>query len=215
MIIDFNNQFTEEKDILVDIPDEEYENLGRACVDILKRIIRERTFAGEGTIEERKRRYEEKSNPVMLILNNKYEKDVNGSVLFQDFYEEIKTHLAENNLRMMSGIEVGKILRSDGLEVKLKTIDGKNGRFILGIRELLKLPKLPNSQSTPTRKEISGPLRNLSNSGNTKYIKSWRKSGGETRTKETVVSSIGNEGVAYLLRMGQIFETSPGNFKPV
>jgi len=215
MIIDFENTFTEEKDILADIPDEEYENLGNASVSILKRIIKQRTFTNEGTIEERKRKYEEKSNPVMLILNRKYEKDVNGAVAFQDFYEDVKAHLNDNNLRMMSGIEVGKILRSDGLEIKVKTINGKNGRFILGLKELPKLPKLPISLLTSSPIEINLKTLNLGNSSNSDFMGLWRKSGAKTRSMKDIIKSVGKKRAQLLLQTGQIFEIKPGKFKPV
>lgn len=219
MIIDFENTFSEERDVLADIPDEEYENLGNACVDILKRIIKQRAFTNEGTIDERKQKYEEKSNPVMLILNRKYEKDVNGTVLFHDFFEEVKAHLNDNKLRMMSGIEIGKILRSDGLEIKVKTVNGENGRFILGIIESTK--DYPNYQNYPLSKsnskpvEISENLLNFSNSGNSDFMKSWRIAGGKTRTMKALADSIGEKAVELLLKNGIIFEIKPGKFKPI
>lgn len=61
-IIDFPNQFSEEKDILGDIPDEEYEALGVKSVMVLKELLDKRKFHEEGGIEERMARYEAKSD---------------------------------------------------------------------------------------------------------------------------------------------------------
>lgn len=64
LIIDFNNQFTEKKDILEEIPDSEYEALANKSLQTLKGLLASREFTNEGNLEERRKRYEEKSNPV-------------------------------------------------------------------------------------------------------------------------------------------------------
>ena len=56
MIIDFPNQFSEKKDILAEIPDEEYRALAVKCSFILRKLLKKRKFTNEGTIEERIRR---------------------------------------------------------------------------------------------------------------------------------------------------------------
>jgi len=45
LIIDFPNQFSEKKDILADIPNEEYNSLALKCVGILKDLLMKRAFS--------------------------------------------------------------------------------------------------------------------------------------------------------------------------
>ena len=61
LIIDFPNQFSEQKDILADIPEEEYNALAAKCVYLLKELLKIREFHNEGDIEMRKKRYEDRS----------------------------------------------------------------------------------------------------------------------------------------------------------
>jgi len=67
MIIDFPNQFNEKKDILKDIPEEEYNALALKCSLILKDLLETRTFTNEGSVEDRMKRYEDHSNPLEKI----------------------------------------------------------------------------------------------------------------------------------------------------
>src|SRR5690606_6339217 len=62
MIIDFPNQFSESKDILSEIPEEEYESLATKCFFILTDLLNDRKFTNEGSIEDRIEKYESKSN---------------------------------------------------------------------------------------------------------------------------------------------------------
>ena len=64
MIIDFPNEFSEKKDILDDIPLEEYNALALKCCHILKDILKNRKFNNEGTIDDRQKRYEERSENI-------------------------------------------------------------------------------------------------------------------------------------------------------
>ena len=57
VIIDFPNIFSEEKDILEDIPDIEYNNLAKKIIRILKTLLEKRCFTNEGTYQEKEKRY--------------------------------------------------------------------------------------------------------------------------------------------------------------
>lgn len=137
--IDFPNRFTEEKDILATIPEKEYENLGRQCVELLKEFLKTRVFYNEGTIEERKKRYEERSDPVQMIVRNECVQDVNGSIVYTDFMNCLEEHISRKGLRTMFPHEVTKILKNSmGLDTKNKNIT-KNGKkttqkHIIGIK---------------------------------------------------------------------------------
>ena len=68
MIIDFPNRFSEKKDILKDIPEEEYQMLAVKCVGILKDLLDKREFYKEGSIEQRMKKYEDHSDPLEKFI---------------------------------------------------------------------------------------------------------------------------------------------------
>ena len=64
MVIDFPNQFTDEKDVLANIPESEFEALLYRSVSTLKRILADRKMTNQGNYEERKTKYIEIANPL-------------------------------------------------------------------------------------------------------------------------------------------------------
>jgi P4 family phage/plasmid primase-like protien len=79
LIIDFPNHFSEEKDILDSIPEEEYEALATKCIlMILPDLLKDRKFHNEGDIATRQKNYEDKSNPVDKFMKE-YVDDTNPS----------------------------------------------------------------------------------------------------------------------------------------
>ncbi len=61
-ITDFPNRFEDGKDVVDDIPEEEYENFLFKCLQILPDILN-KGFSGRGTMEDRKLKYENRANP--------------------------------------------------------------------------------------------------------------------------------------------------------
>ena len=139
LIIEFPNEFTEEKDILSEIPDEEFNNLAMKCVRILNSLWKNRTFTNEGTIEDRMQKYEEKSNPLILFIKTSCEKDVNASVPFSEFYEQYTAFLSEHGYRLQSAKETSSKLKYEGYDIKImNTRNEQNNkttyRAILGLK---------------------------------------------------------------------------------
>jgi len=134
-IIDFQNKFNKEKDVLSNIPKEEYENLALKCLNIAKELWNKRIFTNEGDFNERKKRYEDKSNPLMKFITENYQRNNNGEVFFQEFFESFNNYLEERGFRILSAVSVGKQLRNEGFEIKTLTRKNKNGRFILGLSQ--------------------------------------------------------------------------------
>jgi putative DNA primase/helicase len=139
LCIDFPNQFSEKTDILSTIPEEEYRNLARKSMRILKELLERREFTNEGTVEERKKTYESLSNPILNFIKEKYEKDVNGMELFSDFEELFILYLKEKGLREMSSNEIGRALTREGFMRRGRTVETEHGRttkyYILGLRK--------------------------------------------------------------------------------
>jgi len=133
MIIDFPNQFTEDKDILKEIPELEYNCLCKKIIEILPELIKTRKFTNEGTYEERMKRYEEKSNPLSMFIKKNCEVNVNNETPFFEFYDLYLPFLIENGFRNQSKREVSKNLRNEGFDIEQKTVNGKTWKFILGL----------------------------------------------------------------------------------
>jgi len=133
MIIDFPNQFSEKKDILAEIPDEEYNALGLKCCNILKELLEKREFHKEGTIEERVKKYEDKSNFLDKFIKEYTVEDSNGFITSADFYKKFSAWCKENRHREMSETSVGMNMKRIGIEQQRKhfdwLFDGKGGQL--------------------------------------------------------------------------------------
>jgi len=131
MIVDFPNQFSEAKDILGEIPEEEYNCLAVKCLTLLKELLDERKFHKEGSVEDRIKRYEEKSNPLDKFIAEFYDvSDPNEFVTKHSFSKDLNEWLRMNKFREMSDKSISKIMVEKGFENTKEYIDWwDNGRF--------------------------------------------------------------------------------------
>jgi len=134
-IIDFINIFPEETDVLFNVSDEEYKNLSLKCLNIAKNLWKHRKFTNEGDFERRKEIYENKSNPLTKFIRDKYIKNTNKEVFFQDFFESFNNYLEERGHRILSAVAISRQLKAEGYDIKTLTKKSKNGRFVIGIGE--------------------------------------------------------------------------------
>lgn len=134
LIIDFPNQFTIKRDILSEITDEELECLSAKCISILPKLLSDREFTNEGDIMERTRRYEHRSDPLLHFLSEKCVDDINGQVLFSEFYKEFCVFLKQENHRKMNKIQVSKGLQREQYITQKTSVDGIVGAYIIGIK---------------------------------------------------------------------------------
>jgi len=133
-IIDFPNQFNEEKDILDSIPDEEYEILALKCTGILHDLLKKRKFTNEGSIEDRTKKYEDKSNPfdkfIKECCNNE---DPNTFIWKFEFEKRFNQWCKDNRFREFSEMAIGIKLKERGFSTGRRTtnflIAGEN-KFI-------------------------------------------------------------------------------------
>lgn len=132
MIIDFPNQFTEKVEVLDRIPEEEYNNLGLKCVGILMDLLKKREFHKEGTIEERKERYESKSNFLQSFMEKFISQEENGYITKGDFFKKFSGWSKEHRHRELSETSVGLQMKKMGIESEKKHFDwmydGKGGQ---------------------------------------------------------------------------------------
>jgi len=132
LIIDFPNRFSEKKDILAEIPEEEYEKLAVKCYKLLKELLSKREFNNEGTIEERIDKYESKSNFLEKFITEFTTEDFDSYITKSDFYKKFTAWSKENRHREMSETSVGITMKKLGIESGKKYFDwlydGKGGQ---------------------------------------------------------------------------------------
>ncbi len=119
-IIDFPNRFSEKKNILDDIPEEEYESLALKCVGILKDLLNKKEFHKEGTIEERTKKYEDKSDPLEKFIKEFIIEDDKGYIWKFDFEKKLNEWCKENKFRQLSEVVIGKKMKEKGIIQGLK-----------------------------------------------------------------------------------------------
>lgn len=131
LIVDFPNEFTEQKNILDDIPKEEYECLTLKCCFVLKELLDARQFTNEGTIQDRMNKYEEKSDFLQKFLDDFIEEDSQEYITKSDFCKKFISWSRENRHRQLSETTLGAKLKNKGLESGKKHLswlyDGKGG----------------------------------------------------------------------------------------
>jgi putative DNA primase/helicase len=132
-IIDFPNQFSEEKDILLDIPEEEYESLALKCTGILHNLIKIRKFTNEGSVEDRMKKYEDKSNPILKFIKENTEENFNEFITSKDFTQKLNDWCRTHRFRTFDERTIGKTLKEMGYEKGRKhfdwAFDGKGGQI--------------------------------------------------------------------------------------
>lgn len=132
-IIDFPNQFSEQRDILKDIPEEEYECLALKVISLLHDLLKNRKFHEEGSIEERMEKYEAKSDFLQKFLDEFTEEDLNEYLTKADFYRKFVEWCVENRHRKMAENTLGKKMKDKGVEASKKYMqwlhDGAGGQM--------------------------------------------------------------------------------------
>lgn len=116
LIIDFPNQFSEEKDILNDIPEEEYSCLALKCCTILHDLLKTRKFTNEGTIEERAKKYEDKSNFFDKFWSEYIQEDLESYITSKDFIKKITEFCRNNKQRMLGARDIAEKMGEKGVK---------------------------------------------------------------------------------------------------
>ena len=120
LIIDFPTQFSESKDILKEIPDEEYNSLALKSIIILKDLLEKRKFHNEGSINERIKKYEDYSNPFEKFFKEYVDEDIDSYIWKHDFEKKLNEWCKENRFREISEVAIGKKMKQKGIDQKLK-----------------------------------------------------------------------------------------------
>lgn len=137
MIVDFPNQFSEKKDILLDIPEDEYKSLALKSISILKDLLSKREFTNEGTIEERQKKYEDRSDPLEKFLKEFVIEEFDGHIWKGEFEKKLNQWNKENRHREMSEVAIGRKMKEKGIEQRLLPatwLDRGQARAWIGIK---------------------------------------------------------------------------------
>lgn len=137
LVIDFPNQFPIKEGIIESIPEQEYNNLARKVIRIIKELSKRGDFTNGGNYEERQTRYEERSNPLMNFIDSSCVEEPELKIELRTFTNALNDYLKTKKLRQMNVRTVGTLLRELGFitgKRKEQTKDGElNAVFILGL----------------------------------------------------------------------------------
>lgn len=130
-ILDFPNEFTEKKDILTEIPEEEFESLALKCCIILKDLLVEKEFYGEGNITTRAKAYEDRSNPFEKFWKEEIAEDFNSFIFKWDFRQKFENWCKSNKFRLMDDKTISHLMKNKGINSSYKSslIQNKDGTF--------------------------------------------------------------------------------------
>ena len=122
LIIDFPNQFSEKKDILADIPEEEYESLALKCTFILKDLLTERKFTNEGSIEDKRQKYENHSNPFDLFMKEFIDEEGDGWIWKWELSKRLNDWAKANRFREVTDTFISQQMKK--LEIGTRKVSG-------------------------------------------------------------------------------------------
>tara|TARA_Y100000310_G_scaffold165426_1_gene165165 strand:- start:2365 stop:4212 length:1848 start_codon:yes stop_codon:yes gene_type:complete len=124
LIIDFPNRFSEKKDILTEIPEMEYHHLGLKCINKLIELLSKRSFSNEGSIEQRIKKYEDRSNPFEKFIDEMVEEDLSSNIFKWEFKKKLNDWCKENRFRSISDTSIG--VKMKGKDIRTIKISSDN-----------------------------------------------------------------------------------------
>jgi P4 family phage/plasmid primase-like protien len=137
LLIDFPNRFSEKEDAFSWVTLEEYENLAYKCVRILRELLLKREFTNEGSIDDRRKKYEELSNPLGKFWKDNIIETYGEEHIFKyDMYKRIKEWLVENRFRAMGEATINKFIKNMGFSEVRRNPEwhtGTNVRYLRAI----------------------------------------------------------------------------------
>jgi P4 family phage/plasmid primase-like protien len=120
LIIDFPNLFTTGFDVVGSVPEIEFNNLAKKIINITRKLYINKGFANEGSYQERLKRYEDRSNPMLSFIEKNCVESENDMV-FSVFCKLFNEYCVQHRIRPMPNKSISKALREEGYIVKVKT----------------------------------------------------------------------------------------------
>jgi len=181
LIVNFQNEFPEGKDIVDSIPEYEYHNLAKKVSLMLPKLLERGNFVGQGTITERKEKYILSSNPLPLFLKEYCDFDPNEFVQYTEIYTSYVKFLTILKRRVVSHREFCDALVREGYEKKRtsKKIGDEyiNSTFVLGLKmknvhDVLHVQTFPLSK-TILMEEVEKPAQRAHGAQSQNHIQSY------------------------------------------
>ncbi len=130
VVVDFPNQFDEANgNVLNRIPEAEYSALCMKCIGILGKLMGSHSFSKEGSILDRRERYEKKSNPLKHFIEQTFTKNPNGKVALFMAFDRYINFLDDKKLRRITKDEFMKSLRDEGYDLDRESIKKADGSY--------------------------------------------------------------------------------------
>lgn len=168
LIVDFPNQFNNiNKNLIEQIPNVEFENLAKKSLRILNELYNSQSFTNEGDFEERAKKYEEHSNPVMRFIEERCEEIPGEMTALRDFTNYCCAYLKSRHLRVMTPRQIGKILREEGFSVGNRKIDDVSVVVILNLT--IKTIRTIKESNQNLRKEANKKFNSFDSINSKKY----------------------------------------------
>lgn len=140
IIVDFPNRFPEGKDVAEQITDDEIRNLARKITHVLPKLLEQRSITGAGSIEQRKARYIEVSNPFpRFVAERCVTDDADEYIRYRRLLQAYNAYLREHKRRTIKRKEFSEILDDENFEVHQTTKRNELGEYekdtyVYGIR---------------------------------------------------------------------------------
>jgi len=139
LTIDFPNQFKVKRKLLSQIPEEEFQNLACKIIGIATRLLEQEEFTNDGGFEDRRKRYEERSNPLFQFISDYCVEEPTKVIKLKEFSDILKKYLQEKKLRALNVNKVGKLLRDEGFEIQGRDFRGESGEIVEKSKAILGL----------------------------------------------------------------------------
>lgn len=201
LIVNFPNDFLEGKDIFLTIPDVEFENLAKKILILLPELIEKAAFENQGTVQERKDRYIEYSNPLGKFLEENYEVDVDGFVSYGSLYNIYTKYLLKKKMRVVNRKEFLEALNKEGYEARKCSKkfgnDWVSDRWIEGIKQksVTFMTFVPKSETTPLHAYSEVGNGDKCHESHKPFVNSSTGNEGVQIKEENIFSNIHNEEV--------------------
>ncbi len=231
IILEFPNEFGEGKDVLAQIPEVEYENLANKVVGIIPALIDRGSFTNQGSIEERKQKYQLASNPLPIFIQKYcdvgFHKDF---VPMNDFNGKYHKYLLSIKRRLPSKSEIEHYMNLEGFYKDKITRNLPDGDLFSGYAYIgIKISDMTNltfmtssslaSREIPTiQKHSQNVINVIENSLHVKILAQIPPEGRDIYSLvsifETIDCNIYDE-IDRMKTIGLIYEISPGILRKV
>jgi len=129
LIVDFPNKFSEEKDVMASVPETEFNSLAVQLVAVLNGLLKKRAFTNEGDIQTRRKKFEEKSNPIEKFIKDNCDEDPNSHIFKFEFRKEVRGWMKDSGYRVWSDREIGIYMKGEFEDSKRAKQFFENGKL--------------------------------------------------------------------------------------